>query len=103
MEINTQRIGFIVLAALTSLLLQVVGPAGAFAQAWVPGKGWGTISIGYKNLYVKDHLDMNCVVQDKGHIRSNVLSLDLDYGIIRKLAVNIGLPFGMVKYNGSFP
>ena len=95
--------GRVALVALTFSFLQLVAPSSASAQAWVPGKGWGNVSIGYKNLYVKDHLDMNGNRQDKGRIRSNVLAMDLDYGVTRRLAVNIGLPLTMVKYTGINP
>jgi len=75
----------------------------AYGQAWVPGKGLGNVSIGYKNLYVKDHLDMLGNRLDRGKIRSNVASMDLDYGVTRRLAVSVGLPLTMVKYTGTTP
>jgi hypothetical protein len=69
----------------------------------VPGKGWGNVSIGYKNLYVKDHLDMLGNRLDRGRIRSNILSIDLDYGVTRRLAVHVGLPLSTEKYTGISP
>src|SRR5215467_6672267 len=88
------------LVVLTLALLQLTSPAGVSAQAWVPGKGWGSVSIGYKNLYVKDHLDMWGNRLDKGQIRTHVASIDVDYGVSRRLAVNVGLPFNFLKYTG---
>jgi hypothetical protein len=84
-------------------LLPLFTPNEASAQAWVPGKGWGNVSIGYKNLYVKDHLDMLGNRFDRGQIRTNVVSMDLDYGVTRRLAVNVGLPLSLVKYTGASP
>src|SRR5262245_39172674 len=75
----------------------------ASSQLWVHGKGWGTVSIGYKNLYTKDHLDELGNRLDRGRIRSNTLSMDLDYGVTRSLAVHVGLPLSMVKYTGNTP
>ena len=81
----------------------LLNPNAASAQAWVPGKGWGSVSIGYKNLYTKDHLDELGNRLDRGRIRSNILSMDLDYGVTRSLAVHVGLPLSMVKYTGNTP
>jgi len=83
--------------------LHLLMPNAASAQAWVPGKGWGNVSIGYKNLYVKDHLDMQGNKIDSGQIRTNVVSMDLDYGVTRRLAVSVGLPLSLVKYTGTKP
>ncbi len=97
------RIGPAVLVVLIFVFLQLVSPASVSAQAWVPGKGWGSVSIGYKNLYVRDHLDMLGNRLDKGQIRSNVVSMDVDYGVSRRLAVNLGLPLNFLKYTGTTP
>ena len=85
------------------MFLQFASLASLSAQAWVPGKGWGNVSIGYKNLYVRDHLDMLANRLDRGQIRANVVSMDVDYGVTRRLAVNLGLPLSFVKYTGDYP
>jgi hypothetical protein len=97
------RIGPTGLVVLTFALLQLTSPASISAQAWVPGKGWGSVSLGYKNLYVKDHLDMLGNRLDKGQIRTQVVSMDVDYGVSRRLAVNVGLPLNFLKYTGTSP
>jgi hypothetical protein len=97
------RIGPTALAVLTFALLQLTSPDSVSAQAWVPGKGWGSVSIGYKNLYVQDHLDMFGNRFDKGQIRTQVVSMDVDYGVSRRLAVNVGLPLNFLKYTGTSP
>src|SRR2546426_7486420 len=91
------------IAILALTFLRLALPVSASAQAWVPGKGWGNVSIGYKNLSVKDHLDKLGNTIDRGQIRTNVVSMDLDYGLTRKLAVNIGLPLSFLKYKGNYP
>lgn len=78
-------------------------PASLSAQAWLPGKGWGNVSIAYKNFYVRDHLDMWGKRENKGQIRSHIMSMDLDYGITRRLAVSVGVPLSTLKYTGDFP
>jgi hypothetical protein len=95
------RIGPLALIAFS--FFQLVIPSGASAQAWLPGKGYGNVSIAYKNFYVRDHLDMNGIRTDRGQIRSNVLYMDLDYGITRRLAVDVGMPLIWMKYTGAFP
>jgi hypothetical protein len=89
--------------ALVWSVLQLAAPASLSAQAWLPGKGWGNVSIGYKNFYVRDHLDVSGKREDKGQIRSQVMSLDFDYGITRRLAVNVSVPLSTLKYTGAFP
>ena len=97
------RISPIAIVTLTFSLLQLLAPAGGSAQAWLPGKDNGNVSIAYKNIYVRDHLDMRGIRQNKGQIRSNVLAMDFDYGLTRRLAVNVGVPLEMVKYTGTDP
>ena len=95
------RIGPIALFALTLAFLHLVAPISASAQAWLPGKGTGNVSIAYKNFYVRDHVDRNGIRADKGQIYSHVMAMDVDYGITRRLAVNVGVPFSMLKYSGN--
>jgi hypothetical protein len=95
--LKQQGAGSLVAAAL------LVGPASAFAQAWLPPKGEASISIGYEYVYVKEHLFAGGERQDRGHIRENSLLPDLGYGITDKLAVRIGLPYISAKYNGARP
>src|SRR5215208_467788 len=83
--------------------LQLAAPVSLSAQAWLPGKGWGNVSVGYKNFYVRDHLDVSGKREDRGQIRSQVMSLDFDYGITRRLAVNVSVPLSNLKYTGGFP
>ena len=78
-------------------------PAAASAQAWLPGKDQGHFAITYKNLHIKYHTDSNGIKLERGHIRSNVVSGDVDYGLTRRWAVNLSLPFSTSKYNGGSP
>src|SRR5262245_49779907 len=97
------RIGPIAFVTLTLSFLKLAAPATSSAQAWLPGKGWGDVSIAYKHIYVRDHLDMTGKRADKGQIRSHVMSMDLDYGITRRLAFNVGVPLSTLKYTGNDP
>lgn len=88
---------------LAVILLIELSASHAAAQAWAPAKHRGTISVTYKNLYIKHHTDVSGLKFDRGRIRSNVVSLDVDYGLSRRWAVNLSLPYSRVKYTGSSP
>jgi len=90
------------IVSLTLFLIQLFVPTGASAQAWLPRKGYGNVSVAYKNVYVRDHLDLG-VRSDKGQIRTHIVALDFEYGLTRRLAVNVGVPFAMAKYTGIQP
>jgi hypothetical protein len=97
------RIGPAALVTATWTILQLAAPGSISAQAWLPGKGWGNVSIAYKNFYVRDHLDVWGNRENRGQIRTHAMSMDLDYGITRRLAVYLGVPLSTLKYTGDFP
>jgi len=97
---RTRRLCFIVVAL---PFLQWMSLQGGFGQAWLPGRDRGQISISYKNLYVKNHTDSHGWNRDAGRIRSNVIALDIDYGLTRRWALNVAVPYSSVKYTGAFP
>src|SRR5262245_34471674 len=77
-------------------------PRDAFAQAWVPEPGDGTVSIAVQQLNVKKHL-AGTTPTDSGHINSFVLLSDLTYGVTGRLAVDVALPFVASQYTGAKP
>jgi hypothetical protein len=86
------------------MLMSVMGMAPlASAQAWVPPKGEGTLTLGYQGIFVRDHIFSRGEEQDRGHIRASSMNLDLSYSISDRLAVLAGLPFMWAKYNGGRP
>jgi hypothetical protein len=70
------------------------------AQAWVPGKGEGTVSLTYQNYDVDGHYDARGRKNDNGGTKSHVAVAELDYGITDSLAVTVTLPFIGSKYTG---
>jgi hypothetical protein len=74
-----------------------------YGQVWVPRKRTGTVSIIYKNLYVHDHTTNTGKRVDSGQIRQNVVSVNVDYGLTRRAAAYIELPFVFAKYDGAVP
>ena len=86
-------------AALTGLLGT---PAAVLAQAWVPEKGDATVSLAVQELNVKKHLS-GTVVTDAGHINTVVLLVDATYGLTKRVAVDLAVPFVSTMYAGTRP
>jgi hypothetical protein len=76
---------------------------GASAQAWVPSKGEGSVSVLYQNLFVEKHFDASGSKIDRGHIRSDNLLFDATYGLTDRIAVTLAAPFIRSRYTGTFP
>ena len=84
-------------------LILVSGTAAtARAQAWLPAKGEGTVSVLFTNVLSKDHY-LPDERFDFGHIDSNTMLFDVTYGVSDRLAVTAGLPVVMSRYRGSAP
>ena len=88
-------------AALVLLALTFVSTP-ANAQAWLPAKGEGTVSVLFSNgLSTKHYLPD--VAYDRGHIDSNTMLFDVTYGLSDRMAVTVGLPMVTSRYRGAFP
>jgi len=74
----------------------------ASAQAWVPEKGGGSVSLAMQQLNVKKHLAGTQVI-DAGHINTGVLLADMTYAVTDKFAVDLAFPFVVTKYSGGRP
>jgi hypothetical protein len=92
---NCARTG---LAAL--LLMATAIPAGA--QAWLPAKGEGTVSVLVSNTLSKDHF-LPDQRYDFGHIDANTVLFDVTYGLTDRMAVTVGIPIVTSRYRGAFP
>jgi hypothetical protein len=81
----------------------VMGVPAVYAQAWVPPKGEGSVSILYQDLFVVDHLRANGTREDRGQVTSQGLFFDATYGLTDRLAVTIGVPAVRARYTGTAP
>ncbi|HKE85280.1 MAG TPA: hypothetical protein VKB50_16070 [Vicinamibacterales bacterium] len=88
-------------AALSLLVLAMTSTA-AHAQAWLPAKGEGTVSMVFTNSLSTRHY-LPDVAYDRGHIDANTTLLDVTYGLTDRIAVTVGLPMVTSRYRGSFP
>jgi len=80
-----------------------MAPAAATAQAFVPPRGDGAVAILYQNQFVDQHsLDDGSRI-DRGATRTQIIAVDLTYGVTDRLAVNASLPFIASHYLGVFP
>lgn len=74
----------------------------ALAQAWLPAKGEGTVSVLFTNTLSKDHF-LPDERLDFGHIDANTFLFDVTYGVTDRLAVTVGLPLVISRYRGDAP
>jgi hypothetical protein len=89
---------------LAALLFSVVIPATASAQAWVPAKGEGSVTVTYVNDYVRNHVSSTGQRNSAlGRIRSQSTISSLEYGLTDKIALNLDLAHVASKYMGKTP
>ena len=85
--------------------------APARAQAYLPARGEGSVSVLFNDTDVLNHYftasaddgSLINVRADRGRIRSESLLVDVTYGLTDKIAVSIGIPWVASKYTGPFP
>jgi opacity protein-like surface antigen len=87
--------------ALTAAIVAAFASS-AFAQAWTPPKGEGSVSMLFVDTYVQDHY-FATTPGDIGHIWSKTMLLDVTYGLTDKVAISFSLPWITSKYEGTFP
>jgi hypothetical protein len=75
-------------------------PARLRAQAWVPDRGEGTLSVTYQNYDVAGHFDVHGRENTNGGTQSHALVTDLDYGLFETVGLIVSLPYIASKYTG---
>jgi len=70
----------------------------AHAQAWVPAKGQGVISLSYQQLRITNHTDIFGNAQSIGEILDRALYLNIDYGLSDRWAINFTAPYKSNRY-----
>ena len=92
-----------VFVCLVLISCQFLFTISSHAQAWLPPKGIGTVSLAYKNFYVTDHTDKDGKAFDLGEIRHHHLDMDVEYGVTNRLALNLTVPLSFGNYTGTAP
>src|SRR4029079_6694662 len=77
--------------------------AAARAQAFLPATGEGTVSLLYQEAFARYHDIPGEGKVYTGHIKTQSLLLDFTYGLSRKLALGVSIPWIASKYNGPRP
>ena len=90
-------------AWLAFLVLFLGTACNAHAQAGVPEKGTGDVTVAYQNLFTTAHLLGNGSRNRIGTIRLIGLVHSLDYGVTDRWAVSLSLPYAFGKYSGRSP
>ena len=87
-------------ALVLAFALLAAGPfvGSARAQAWLSPKGEASLSIGYGNVFIRDHLFGNGQTFDDGHMRSNTIGLDLEYAISARFTADFAVPYVASRY-----
>lgn len=98
----SQRAGTIVLSFLI-LSLGLAFARQATAQAWLPPKGEGSVTISYENFYSRDHLTYTGEPVYVGDVQSHVLLLDVDFGLTDQIAFSMTVPYIAARYQGPAP
>lgn len=91
------------LALLSLFAFGLTTPASLHAQPWALPRGEGSVSVIYQHTYVPDHLFSGGLRLDVGHIRTQSMAIDVDYGLTDRVSLSARLPFIAAKYSGPFP
>ena len=82
--------------------LVLVVPAYSRAQAILPEKGEGSVSMLFTNSLATKHY-LPTTAFDRGHIDANSLLVDFTFGLSDRVAVSVSLPFVATRYRGGSP
>jgi hypothetical protein len=83
-----------------ALLIAIAPHNLTHAQAWLPSRGEGQVTVTYENIYVRDHFDYTGKRFDGGPIRTNTVVTTFEYGITNKLTLDSQLTHVTSKYEG---
>jgi hypothetical protein len=78
-------------------------PGLARAQAWLPDRGEGSVSLTVGDYAYDGHFDSDGSRDPFGGTHARSVALDLTYGLTGRLAISAGLPFVDSRLSGSFP
>lgn len=74
----------------------------AFAQAWTPPAGAGSVWFTGQTMHVDAHSAGDGQLNHNIDLRSYVLTVSADYGITDRLAMSVSLPYMTSRYRGPF-
>jgi hypothetical protein len=83
-------------------LLGLLGPGLARAQAWLPPAGEASFTSAFQYIYAGFHTTASGDKLDRGKMKWNNMSFDLDYGVTDRFTLRFGIPYVVSKYTGSY-
>jgi hypothetical protein len=86
-----------------TLLVCFLLPISVLAQAFVPLKGNGSVTIAYQYANVHDHFFGDGSRVQRGRIYSEGVILQADYGLTDAVAVSLAIPYIQARYSGVNP
>jgi hypothetical protein len=86
-----------------ALVLLVILPHPALAQAWLPPKGSFSYGLIYNDTLNKQHYLPSGDTTDVGHTRSYITTLSLGYAPADRWLVTASVPFVRARYYGPRP
>jgi opacity protein-like surface antigen len=81
----------------------LVTPKVTLAQAWTPAKGQGFVGLTYEFVEYRGHYDSNGKVDPTYSTRTQSASLEVEYGLTDRLAVDFRVPYIASKYTDRTP
>src|SRR5262245_52252507 len=90
-------------AVLGGGMVLLAGAAPVLAQAWLPPKGEAALTLGYTRMWANHHINYLGESTSPGDMIFNNVGLDMSYGVTDRLAVRVGVPYVISKYDGAFP
>jgi hypothetical protein len=85
---------------LAALCIQLVLPMTVCAQAWLPQKGEGRITLSYQNIHVRYHRNYQGEKTDQGPIRTHTSLASFEYGLTKNLAIDADVAHVTSRFEG---
>src|SRR5262245_18417032 len=78
-------------------------PSTASAQAFLPPKGEGTVTLLYQETLIRYHELGGSEKVAAGHIKTHTMLVDFTYGLKDRIAVSFAIPWVALRYEGPSP
>ena len=91
-----------VVVAFAGALLAMCAPRAASAQAFLPPAGEGNVTVYYQESLTRGHVNNFGELVDEESSQAHSLMLDAEFGLSKRLAVNVSLPFIVTRFLGPF-
>jgi len=75
----------------------------AAAQAWVPPRGVGSVSLTYQRIGTTGHRRFNGLLDERGQSINMGLYVEGEYAFTDRFSVSAGLPYVFAKYTATVP